>query len=96
MKRHLFSNRLIFVVSLMFFLLILPGLSSASELVNGTMEMPKVQHQDINRIAVESVRDNLEACLGRIPSDASAGQLMLAEQNCQHIDVERNGVRLSF
>jgi hypothetical protein len=28
-------------------------------------------------------QDTLEACLGRIPRDATAGQRMLAEQSCR-------------
>ena len=96
MQRNLFINRTIFVAFLMFFLLILPGVSSAGELVKGTMVMPEVQGQDIKQIAVESVRDTLKACLGRIPSDASAGQRMLAEENCKQVDVERKRIRLSF
>lgn len=36
----------------------------------------------IDRIASGSVEDSLEACKARIPSDASAGQKMLAEESC--------------
>ena len=96
MQHNLFINRTIFVASLMLLPLILPGASSAGEQVKGTMVMPEVQVQDINQIAVESVRDTLKACLGRIPSDATVGQLILAEQNCQQVDIERNRIRLSF
>ncbi|MCG3778922.1 MAG: hypothetical protein JW388_1650 [Nitrospira sp.] len=40
--------------------------------------------KDINRIAAGSQQDTQAACLGRIPSDASAGQKMLAENSCRH------------
>ena len=64
MKRELLINHTIFVASLMFFLLMLPGVSLADELVKGTMVMTETQGQDIEQIAVESVRDTLKACLG--------------------------------
>ena len=96
MKRYFIINRTIFVASVLFVLLMLPGVSQADGLVKGTMVMPEIPSQGIDKIAVESVRDNLKACLGRIPSDATTGQLLLAEQNCEQVDVERNGIRLSF
>jgi hypothetical protein len=37
----------------------------------------------IDRIASGSVEDTLDACKGRIPKDASAGQKMLAEESCR-------------
>jgi len=33
-------------------------------------------------IAAGSVKDTLSACMSRIPSDATEGQRMLAEQSC--------------
>jgi hypothetical protein len=36
-----------------------------------------------NRVASGSVEDSLEACMARIPQDASAGQRMLAEESCK-------------
>lgn len=34
-------------------------------------------------IAAGSVEDSLSACMSRIPSDASEGQRMIAEQSCE-------------
>ena len=96
MKRTLFNKRTIFVASLMFVLMILPGLSQADDLVTGTMVITEVHAQDIEQIAEGSVRDTLKACLSRIPSDATAGQLLLAELNCEQVDLNRNRVQLSF
>ena len=97
MKRTLFNNRTLFIASLLFVLLMLPGISQADDLVKGTMVMPVPPlGQDIDQIAVESVRDSLKACLGRIPADATAGQLLLAELNCEQVDLERNRTHLSF
>lgn len=36
-----------------------------------------------NRAAAGAAGDTLEACLARIPTDASAGQKMLAEESCK-------------
>jgi hypothetical protein len=35
------------------------------------------------------VEDTLNACLSRIPSDASAGQRMLAEESCKRDQANR-------
>ncbi len=96
MKRNIFINRTIFAATLMFGLLVLPGLSQSEDLVKGTMVISEVQRQDLEPIAAGSVRDTLKACLGRIPSDATVGQLLLAEQSCEQIDFERNRANLSF
>ncbi|GJL64164.1 MAG: hypothetical protein NPIRA04_28180 [Nitrospirales bacterium] len=96
MKRNLFINRTIFVASLMFVLLILPGISSADDQEDRMKNFYEAQEQSRAQIAVGSSEDTLKACLGRIPSDASAGQFMLAEQNCQHVEVDRNKKHLSF
>jgi hypothetical protein len=36
-----------------------------------------------NRAAAGAFGDSLDACMGRIPKDASAGQRMLAEETCK-------------
>jgi hypothetical protein len=36
-----------------------------------------------NRLASGSVEDSLDACIARIPQDASAGQRMLAAESCK-------------
>ncbi len=52
------------------------GSSSGSGATFGTTK-------NIDRIATGSVEDNLDACMARIPKDASAGQRMLAEESCR-------------
>lgn len=93
MKHELFITRTLFVASLMVLPLIFPLGSSAAEPEKGTRAL---QNESLNRNAVESVQDNLKACLGRIPSDATVGQLMLAEQNCENIAAERTETILTF
>jgi len=40
-------------------------------------------------IAAGAIEDSLQACLSRIPKDATAGQRMLAEQSCRRDDGDR-------
>lgn len=96
MKHENFLTRAIFVASLMVLPLILPMESSAAEPMKEVMAVPKKLIQGVEQIAVESVQDSLKACLGRIPLDASVGQLLLAEQNCQQVQGERTATSLTF
>ena len=43
-----------------------------------------------SRPAAGSVEDSLVACMARIPSEASIGQRMIAEQTCRRDESERN------
>jgi hypothetical protein len=45
--------------------------------------------KNIDRIASGAVEDSLNACLARIPKDASAGQKMLAEESCRRDQANR-------
>lgn len=96
MTHERFMTRTILFATLMLSLMILPGLSQTDDLVKGAMVIPEVAKPDIERIAAESVQDSLKACLDRIPTDATVGQLMLAKQNCQHVARERTKTSLSF
>ena len=86
MKHELFITRTLFVASLMVLPLILPIGSSAAEPEKGTRAL---QNEGLKQIAVGSAQDSLKECLDRIPEGATAGQLMLAEQNCQHVEMVR-------
>jgi hypothetical protein len=96
MQNTLLMKRTILVALLALIPLILPGLTLAAPQVKEPMSSAEVQAQGLTQIAVESVNDTLKACLGRIPQDASRGQLMLAEQNCQHVDAERTNNQASL
>ena len=41
------------------------------------------------KTAVGSAEDSLQACMGRIPKDASIGQRMIAEQSCHRDESDR-------
>lgn len=45
--------------------------------------------RNIDRVAPGAVEDTLNACLARIPKDASAGQKMLAEESCRRDQAAR-------
>jgi len=96
MKHDLFINRMIFIVSLVLAPLAFTGLSFASAPEEGASSFSQKQVKGLEQIAAESVLDTLKACLSRIPSNASAGQLLLAEQNCRQIEAERNTSQLTF
>ena len=46
-----------------------------------------------NAVAAGSIEDSLKACLARIPSDATTGQRMIAEQGCQRDEAERRAIQ---
>ena len=52
--------------------------------------------RSLDQIATDSTEDNLKACLARIPSDASAGQNMLAVDTCKKEDMLRSQTITSF
>ena len=47
-----------------------------------------------SRVSQGTQGDSLEGCLGRIPSDASAGQRMVAERTCQRDAANRSPIDL--
>ena len=56
---------------------------------SGTGSASTSSKKGIDRIASGAVEDSLAACMGRIPSDASAGQKMLAEESCRRDQAAR-------
>jgi hypothetical protein len=42
-----------------------------------------------NTMAAGATEDSLQACLSRIPKDATAGQRMIAEQSCRRDEGDR-------
>ena len=93
MKHEIFITRTVLVASLMVLPLISPAVSLPAEQKQGTRAL---QSQGLKQNAVESVQDTLKACLSRIPSNASVGQRLLAEQNCQQVEGNREETQLTF
>ncbi len=83
MTHKFFLTRTILVTSLMLFPLILPVGTFGAEPLEGTLAL---QNEGLKQIAAGSAQDSLKACLARIPENATVGQLLLAEQNCQHVE----------
>jgi hypothetical protein len=89
MQHNLFMKHTILVASLALIPLILPGLTLAAGQEKERKSYDEAQAQGLTQNAAGSVNDTLKACLGRIPQDASTGQLILAEQNCQRVEANR-------
>jgi hypothetical protein len=81
MKTHLsYTPSILFVSALLMApTAVLTAQAADGQLKGATLAAPA---SDRNAMASDAVEDTLKACLGRIPSDASAGQRMLAEQSC--------------
>ncbi len=75
-------------------------------LLSGFLEAAPIQAQDQaptvapgtdatmeGDIAAGSLEDTIRACMGRIPKDASIGQVMIAEQSCWRDENERKPVQ---
>ena len=56
---------------------------------------PPVSGKSNDVVAAGSLEDSLQACLARIPMDATAGQKMLAEQSCRRAEDDRAPVQTS-
>lgn len=48
--------------------------------------------EGLNETASGAVEDTLNACLARIPEDASAGQRLIARESCQRDKAERQAI----
>jgi hypothetical protein len=56
---------------------------------------PRALATDLNKVAANSVDDTLKACLARIPEVATAGQRLLAEQNCRGEEHTRRDMQVT-
>ncbi len=56
---------------------------------------PPISTKSNDTVAAGSLEDSLQACLARIPKDATAGQKMLAEQSCRRAEADRAPVQTS-
>jgi hypothetical protein len=54
-----------------------------------TTPVPPVATIPSHAIAAGASEDSLQACLARIPKDATSGQRLMAEQSCQRDDGDR-------
>jgi hypothetical protein len=54
--------------------------------------MPPTQSEGRSTVASGAVEDTRDACLTRIPKDATAGQRMIAEQSCTRDQTSRQSM----
>ena len=82
-----------------FFVALLMLIASWSPLANAVERSMKGTTRPtlaaLNTLATNSVEDTLKACLARIPEVATAGQRLLAEQNCRGEERMREETQVS-
>lgn len=54
---------------------------------------PPMQSEGRSTVASGAVEDSREACLARIPKDATAGQRMIAEGSCKRDQESRQAIQ---
>lgn len=60
------------------------------------MPVPPAASAPVNAIAAGASEDSLQACLARIPKDATSGQRLMAEQSCRRDDGDRKPFQASL
>lgn len=69
------------------------SIGAADQSVKGAMIL--APNEALGTVASGAVEDTQKACLARIPDMATAGQRMLAEQNCKAEETSRKSLSLS-
>lgn len=88
MKMKLYAMRMLSALSILCAVSLVPLPAPAEE----SPPEKKFVETDIiteSRMAAGAVEDSLQACMARIPKDASIGQRMIAEQSCGRDESER-------
>jgi len=85
MRTYLFLRHIVILTSLVL-IAWLPALAGESPTTDTFSIASTVEQASV---AAGAVEDTLKACLARIPKDASAGQRLLAEQNCKTAEANR-------
>lgn len=92
MKATLLSKRMICVLPILFAASLVPVSARAADLPPAT-GAPGSDTTTESGMAAGSVEDTLQACMARIPKDASIGQRMIAEQSCGRDESDRKPVQ---
>lgn len=87
MRIHSLIKHAVLLSSLLLAFPLYPGYAEV-QFVDGNMVLAPIDATGV--MASGAVEDTLKACLSRIPSNASAGQRMLAEQSCKGEEATRN------
>jgi hypothetical protein len=68
-----------------------PSASAAEQAVKASAA--PTQSEGHNAVASDAVEDTLQACLARIPKDATAGQRLVAEHSCKRDQESRQPIQ---
>lgn len=88
MKKNLYAMRMLSALPILCALSLTPLLAEAEDSPPGKGAAEAVAATE-SRMAAGAVEDSLQACMARIPKDASIGQRMIAEQSCGRDESER-------
>lgn len=88
MHRQLSNVRTVLAVTCTLLSSILAVSLQAAEKVPA-VPVPPAATMPGNAIAAGASQDSLQACLARIPQDATSGQRLMAEQTCRRDDGDR-------
>ncbi len=91
MKTH-FITRTILIVSLG----LVPWIAAPSADAAGKApkaSAPPTQSEGRSTVASGAVEDTQQACLARIPKDATSGQRMIAEHSCKRDQASRQSIQ---
>ncbi len=91
MHRMFVFHLITLAASFMLLSAVLPALTLAASPSQKTSARPAAPQTP--GIAAGAVEDSLQACLARIPKDATAGQRLIAEQSCQRDEGDRQPVQ---
>lgn len=94
MQNQLSHNRILLAGALILFAVSFTSPAPAAEKVSPPSAKP-VATTPGNALAAGATEDSLQACLSRIPKDATAGQRMIAEQSCRRDEGDRKPFQAS-
>ncbi len=92
MKTTLLTTRMICALPILFAVSLVSVPAQAADLppVKGVAEVGASTEPEV---AAGAVEDTMQACMARIPQDASIGQRMIAEQSCWRDENDRKPLR---
>ena len=89
MSIYLFNRRTFLVGSLALGLALFSISATQAAAQASGKSAPSVSTRDVGNVAAGAVEDTLNACLSRIPTDASTGQRLIAETSCHRDEMDR-------
>jgi hypothetical protein len=87
MKTHLITHAVLVALLALIPWIAVPSADAAEK--KSKASKPPTQSEGRTTVASGAVEDSQEACLARIPKNATAGQRMLAENSCKRDQASR-------